>query len=50
MWNRFKALVNEFEQFERGDPPPAVYLGQLQKAVGDVVEEKVRLAGSDGRI
>ena len=50
MWNCFKTLADEFDQFERGDPPPAVYLGRLQETVGDVVEAKATLAGSIGRV
>ncbi|MDR0328750.1 MAG: class II fructose-bisphosphate aldolase [Planctomycetaceae bacterium] len=49
MWNRFKSLVGEFDQFNRGDPPPAVYLARLAEAVGDLVEAKADIAGSIGR-
>ena len=49
MWHRFKKICIDFDQFERGDPPPAVYLGQLAEAIGDVVEEKAALAGSIGQ-
>jgi len=46
MWNRFKKVAAEQE---RNDPLPNDYIAQLQKALGDVVEEKARLAGSVGK-
>lgn len=45
MWNCFKKLAAELD---RPDPRPNEYIGPLQKAIGDVVEEKVTLAGSAG--
>lgn len=46
MWKRFKELAaNDF----RPDPLPKSYISSLQDAVGDVVEEKTRLAGAVGR-
>ena len=46
MWKRFQNIA---AGQERTDPLPNGYIGQLQEALGDVVEEKITLAGSAGR-
>jgi len=47
MWTRFKKIAAETE---RKDTLPSDYISQLQDALGDVVEEKGRLAGAVGRV
>ena len=46
LWKRFKQIAAETV---RNDPLPNDYIGQLQEALGDAVEEKATLAGSIGR-
>jgi fructose-bisphosphate aldolase class II len=46
LWKRFKQIAAEIV---RNDPLPGDYIGQLQAALGDLVEEKSRLAGSVGQ-
>ena len=46
MWKRFKKIAAETQ---RNDPLPYDYISQLQEALGDVVEEKVTLAGAIGK-
>jgi len=47
MWRRFKKIA---EETTRNDPLPNDYIKQLQEALGDVVEEKAKLAGAIGRV
>jgi fructose-bisphosphate aldolase class II len=47
MWNRFKKIAAEIQ---RHDPLPNDYIGQLQEAIGDLVEAKIALAGAAGRV
>jgi len=46
MWKRFKKFAAEQV---KDDPLPNDYIAQLQEALGDLVEEKITLAGSVGR-
>jgi len=46
MWDRFQQIA---AKQKRNDPLPSDYIAQLQEALGDVVEEKVILAGSAGQ-
>ena len=46
LWNRFKQLATELKS---PDPSPNAYIVPLQQAIGDMVEEKVTLAGACGR-
>jgi len=46
MWKRFKQIAAEQT---RSEPLPNDYISQLQEALGNVVEEKMTLAGSVGR-
>ena len=46
MWNRFKQIAVELTEI---DPVPNGYFAQLRQALGDVVEEKIALAGSAGQ-
>ncbi len=46
MWKRFRQIVSETT---RKDPLPKDYFARLQEALGDVVEEKIRLAGASKR-
>jgi len=47
MWKRFKKIA---EETTRNDPLPNDYITQLQEALGDVVEEKAKLAGAIGKV
>jgi hypothetical protein len=47
MWNRFKKIAAEQV---RNDPIPYEYIAQLQEALGDLIEEKTKLAGAVGRV
>jgi len=47
MWKCFKKIAAETQ---RNDPLPKSYIMQLQEALGDVVEEKAKLAGAVGRV
>jgi len=46
MWNRFKKIAGETK---RDDPLPNDYIKQLQEAIGDLIEEKMLLAGAAGK-
>jgi fructose-bisphosphate aldolase class II len=46
MWNRLKKVAAEIQ---RDDPLPNDYIGQLQEALGDLVEAKATLSGAVGR-
>jgi fructose-bisphosphate aldolase class II len=46
LWSRFRKIAVETV---RNDPLPNDYIAQLQDALGDVVEEKAKLAGAVGR-
>jgi fructose-bisphosphate aldolase class II len=47
LWTRFKQLATELTS---PDPSPNDYIIPLQQAIGDMVEEKVTLAGACGRV
>ena len=46
LWRRFRQLATDIT---RQDPLPKDYIAALQEALGDIVEEKSRLAGVVGR-
>ena len=46
LWKRFKKIADETQ---RHDPLPSDYIGQLQDALGDLVEAKATLTGAVGR-
>lgn len=46
MWKRFQKIATETT---RTDPLPKDYIARLQDALGDVVEEKIQLAGAANR-
>ena len=46
MWRRFKKIAAETK---RDDPLPNDYIGQMQEAIGDLVETKITLAGTAGK-
>ncbi len=47
MWKRFQEIAADNS---RPDPLPMDIFAGLRDAIGDVVEEKTRLAGADGRV
>ena len=46
MWKQFKKIAADVN---RDDPIPSDYISRLQAAIGNLVEEKVILAGAGGR-
>ena len=46
LWRRFRQLATDIT---RQDPLPKDYIAALQEALGDIVEEKSRLAGVVGK-